>query len=98
MMSPLSIRKIRDFENPLLYRKEYMFVVVHQDEPTPSRKTLREEIAKLLGVDKDVVVVRRIKTEFGMNASKVEVHVYSNKDRMMEIEPLYILKRNGIIS
>jgi len=97
-MSGLSIRKIRDFENPLLYRKEYIFAVVHDAQATPSRKVLREEIAKLLGVDKGLVVVRRIKTDFGTNIAKVEVHVYDNKEKMLEIEPRYILKRNEIIS
>ena len=97
-MSSLSIRKIKDFENPLLYRKEYIFAVIHDAQPTPSREKLREEISKALGVNKDLVVIRRIKTEFGMNVSKVEVHVYDDKEKMMEIEPRYILKRNGIIS
>ncbi|MEX0568123.1 MAG: 30S ribosomal protein S24e, partial [Candidatus Njordarchaeota archaeon] len=68
------IRKIRDQENPLLYRKEYIFAVIHDAQSTPARKKLREEIAKLLGVDQNMVVVRRIKTDFGTNTSKVEVH------------------------
>lgn len=91
------IRKIKDRENPLLDRKEYIFAVIHDAQPTPSRKRLREELAKLLGVEKDLVVVRRIKTDFGTNISKMEVHVYSDKNKMLEIEPRYILKRNEII-
>ncbi len=97
-MSSLSIRKIKDFDNPLLYRKEYLFAVIHDAQSTPSRQKLREEVSKILGVNKDLVVIRRIKTEFGMNVSKVEVHVYNNREKMLEIEPRYILKRNGIIS
>lgn len=91
------IRKIKDRENLLLYRKEYIFAVIHDAQPTPSRKGLREELAKLLGVEKDFIVVRRIKTDFGTNTSKIEVYVYSDKNKMLEIEPRYILKRNEII-
>ncbi len=97
-MSGLTIRKIKDMDNPLLFRKEYIFEVVHEAKSTPSRAVLREEIAKLIGVDKDLGVVRRIKTEFGTNIARVEVHIYSDHEKMMEIEPRYILKRNQIIS
>jgi len=92
------IRKIKDIDNPLLFRKEYLFAVIHDGQPTVSRIRLRDEISKQLGVSKDLVVVRRIRTEFGMNISKVEVHVYSDPQKMMEVEPRYILRRNGIIS
>ncbi len=96
-MSNISIRKVKALENPLLFRKEYIFAVIHDAQSTPSRVKLREEISKQLGVDKDLIVVRKIKTEFGTNVARVEVHIYDNKEKLMEIEPEYILKRNNII-
>jgi len=96
-MSKLSIRKVKTLENPLLYRKEYVLAIIHDASSTPSRDTLREEISKQLGVNKDLVVVRKIKTDFGTNVAKVEVHVYDSREKMLEIEPEYILRRNKII-
>jgi len=96
-MGEWNIRKVREFDNPLLYRKEYLFAIMHDSQPTPSRAEFREEIAKLLGVDKNLVVIKNLKTEFGTNTTYAEVYVYSNKEKMLEIEPKYILKRNGIM-
>jgi len=93
-----TIRKIKEFENPLLFRKEYIFAVIHEGQPTPSRAQIREELSKLMGVPKDLIVIRRLKTEFGTNVTHAEVHVYENKEKLLEIEPKYILKRDEIIS
>ncbi len=94
----LTIRKVKEFENPLLFRKEYVFAVIHEGKSTPSRIQIREELSKLLGVSKDLIVIRKLKTEFGMNLTYAEVHVYEDKKKMLEIEPRYILKRDGILS
>mgnify|MGYP000277018215 FL=1 len=93
----LTIRKVKEFENPLLFRKEYVFAVIHEGKSTPPRIQIREELSKLLGVSKDLIVIRKLKTEFGMNLTYAEVHVYEDKKKMLEIEPKYILKRDGIL-
>lgn len=94
----LTLKKVRELNNPLLYRKEYLFTIIHDGEATPSRARIREELSKLLGIPADLIVVRKLRTEFGMNKSHAIVHIYENKEKLLLIEPKYILKRDGIIS
>ncbi|MCR8433608.1 MAG: 30S ribosomal protein S24e [Crenarchaeota archaeon] len=93
-----AIKKIKEFSNPLLRRKEYLFAIIHDGEPTPSRVRIREELSKLLGISRDLIVVRKLKTEFGTNTSYATVHIYESKDDLLSIEPKHILKRDEIIS
>ena len=88
---------IGKFENKLLERVEYVFKINHEAQGTPSRKDIREAVSKFLGIDKDLVVVRRVKTPFGVNEAYAEVFVYENKENLLKIEPKHILKRNEII-
>ncbi|MHA1589908.1 MAG: 30S ribosomal protein S24e [Candidatus Njordarchaeales archaeon] len=93
----LKIELLSKFENKLLFRTEYKFKVVHEAQGTPSRKVIRENIAKLLNVPADLVVIRSIKTPFGVNESIVEAFVYEEKDKMLKIEPKHILIRNELL-
>ena len=92
----MKLEMIAKFENKLLFRTEYVFKIGHDAQGTPSRREIREGVAKLLGVPADLVVVRRIKTPFGVNEAYAEVFVYESKDKLLSIEPRHILKRNQI--
>jgi len=81
-------------ENKLLARRELLVEAVHQNASTPTRQSVREWVAKQLGIDISNVFVRRIKTEFGRGRSLAEVHVYNDSKIARVIEPLYILARN----
>ena len=85
---------VEDRRNPLLRRRELKVEIWHIGLSTPRRLEVREEVAKMLGVDKDVVYVRHIYTEFGIGKSVAEVHVYDRKEDGEAIEPLYIRLRN----
>lgn len=80
--------------NKLIGRREFIVKVSHWPAGTPQRKTLREQVAKLLGVDPDLVYVRKVKTEYGMCESLARVHVYDSVERALSIEPQYVVKRN----
>ncbi|AFA38780.1 Ribosomal protein S24E [Pyrobaculum oguniense TE7] len=81
-------------ENKLLARREVLVEISHQKAPTPTRKDVREWVAKQLGVDVSSVFIRKIKTEYGIGKSVAEVHVYSDGKMARIIEPLYIHARN----
>ncbi|MGQ4891202.1 MAG: 30S ribosomal protein S24e [Candidatus Njordarchaeia archaeon] len=93
----MNIEIVSKYENKLLKRVEYIFKVNHDASGTPSRKELKEEIVKQLGVPADQVVIRKIKTPFGVNESLVDVLYYYDKDTLMKVEPKHILRREGII-
>lgn len=83
-------------KNPLLKRTEYDFVVEHAGEPTPTKKAVVEELAKMTKANKDTVVLKSIDSSYGMGLSKGYAKVYESKEAAQEIEPEYIQKRNGI--
>ena len=85
-------------ENKLLMRTEYIFKITHNGKGTPKREEVRDAIADKLGVDKELVVVKKIRTPFGVNEALVDAVLYWDKNHLLEVEPKYILKRNKIIS
>lgn len=88
----LKLEQIR--ENKLLGRREVVALIIHQGASTPTRQQIREAVAAQLGVEPNMVYVRKIATEFGLGASRAEVHVYSSEDAAKAVEPLYIIARN----
>lgn len=91
------IELVAKFDNPLLYRTEYVFRVYHEASGTPSRQEVKEKVCEILGVPKDRVVIREIKTEYGIERCLVEVFVYYDKEWLMKIEPKHVLIREGFL-
>ncbi|HEX17221.1 MAG: 30S ribosomal protein S24e [Thermoplasmata archaeon] len=83
-------------ENPLLNRTEIRFRVKHEGEKTPEREIVREDIARLLKVKKDLVVIDHIRPSFGIAVSSGYAKIYKSIEDAKRIEPSYILKRNKI--
>ena len=93
----MSVEIIKKFENKYLYRTEYLFRINHEAKGTPSRKEIRELISEILKIPIDNIVIHQIRTPFGINEAYVEVFVYEDKNKMLEIEPRHILIRNEIV-
>ncbi|ACJ17401.1 SSU ribosomal protein S24E [Thermococcus onnurineus NA1] len=85
-------------ENKLLGRKEIYFDVIHEGEPTPSRKDVKGKLVAMLDLDPETTVLQYIKSYFGSRVSKGYAKAYESKERMLYIEPEYILVRDGIIT
>lgn len=83
-------------ENPLLKRVEISFKAVHKAEPTPTRDTIRSELAKQLQAAKDVVVVDRARSSFGRYETTGYAKIYKSKDEALAIERSHILVRNKL--
>lgn len=93
----MNIEIVSKFENKLLKRTEYIFKVNHEGSGTPSRKQIKEEIAKSLGVPAENLVIRKIRTPFGVNETLVDVIYYPDKELLLKIEPKHILIREGFL-
>ncbi len=93
----MSIEIVKKFENKYLHRIEYLFRINHEAKGTPSRKEIRELISNALKISPELIVIRKIKTPFGVNEAYVEAFVYDSKEKLIEIEPKHILIRNGLI-
>jgi len=93
----MEIRIIETKENPLLGRKEIYFEVIHEGEPTPSRKDVKGKLVAMLDLNPETTVIQYIRSYFGSKVSKGYAKAYESKERMSYIEPEYILKRDGLI-
>ncbi|MCD6323767.1 MAG: 30S ribosomal protein S24e [Desulfurococcales archaeon] len=84
---------LEERHNKVIGRLEISGVVTHVGKGTPSRGVVRSAIAKIYGKDESLVVIKYIKSEYGMGRSKIKAHIYENEDRLKLFEPDYILKR-----
>jgi small subunit ribosomal protein S24e len=90
------LRVVSERFNNLIRRLEVEALVAHQGMPTPSREELVEVLGRLYSKSPELVVVRKIESEYGMGMSRVYAHLYESLDRLKLYEPEYILKRHGV--
>ena len=80
-------------ENPLLNRVEIEFRWNHEGSPTPSRVEMLNGIASIEpGANRDLIVIKNVKTRFGMGSTTGLGLVYSDKESM-KVEPSYMHER-----
>lgn len=94
----MEIEVVGKRENPLLKRMEVRFRVAHPNEQTPKRGDLRQALANVLHVTRDIVIVDSFQSEFGRSASRGYAKVYKSKEDAMKVERKHILVRNGLIA
>ncbi len=82
-------------ENKLLDRQEIEAVITF-DTKTPSRKEIRAEMGGKLATNPDHVVLRNVRSEFGIKRIRVRAHIYPSPDMLQKREPNYILVRDGL--
>jgi len=90
------LRVVSERFNSLIKRIEVEAVVTHQGMSTPSRRDLIEVLSRLYSRSPELVVVRKIESEYGMGMSRVYAHIYESLDRLKLYEPKHILKRHGV--
>ncbi|GAB6102904.1 30S ribosomal protein S24e [Thermococcus atlanticus] len=84
-------------ENKLLGRKEIYFDIIHEGEATPSRKDVKGKLVAMLDLDPETTVVQYIRSYFGSYISKGYAKAYESREKLLYIEPEYVLIRDGII-
>ena len=82
-------------DNKLLSRKEIEAEVTF-DGPTPKREELRQAISAKIGANPDLTVLREVKNTYGRKAVSVVAHAYSSKETLVQTEPEYIRRRDGV--
>jgi len=87
---------IKERYNKLIGRRELEVLIDHMFKGTPKRSEVREAIAKLYGVNIDLVIVKRILSEYGWGKSRAKVYIYDNIERLKAFEPKHILRRHGL--
>ncbi|MGQ9582789.1 MAG: 30S ribosomal protein S24e [Thermoplasmatota archaeon] len=83
-------------ENPLLERTEVRFRVVHTGEKTPERELVRERLAGMLNERKELVIIDRMRSQFGKQETSGYAKVYKSRERAMRVERDRTLVRNKL--
>ena len=91
----MDIRILKDKNNALLNRRELDFVVKYEGS-TPSRNDVKNKLAAMLNAPLELLIVQRIKTEYGTQEAKGYAKLYEDVARMKGVELEYVLKRNEI--
>ncbi len=90
----MDISIIKENELPLLGRRDVTARVAFQGA-TPGRAQLRGALAHKLNTKEPLVIVRRIATSFGEQASVVEASAYKDAASLDRFEQAHIRKRHG---
>ncbi len=83
----MTLKKLKEHEHPLLQRRRISFEAEHVNNATPSKNSLREQIAKQVGVEQKFVAIRHVFTHFGMQKSKVIANIYEDEKNLKFLEP-----------
>lgn len=89
----MELELVKRRENPLLKRDELIFRVRFKGG-TPSRKEIRELIAKYLGKSPANIFIRRISTEYGKEEALILAMAYHSRAIALMIEPKHLIRRN----
>ena len=92
----MDLKIVSERPNPLLKRKEYHFEVGHATAATPTRDSVRAELAKALSVPKDRIIIERMHAKYGVAKSIGEAAAYQTKEAAEAVVREHILVRNGL--
>jgi len=71
---------LKQHKNPLLHREEILISI--ESESSPSF----EEVKKHMGKNEDLVIIKRVKGNFGAKSFNAEVFVYDSKEAKDKVE------------
>jgi ribosomal protein S24E len=78
--------KIEKKENKLLLEREEI-QAISQDKVTPSMASVKEELANLLKKDKELIVVKKVESKFGVQEARITAYVYDSPESLKKFEP-----------
>jgi ribosomal protein S24E len=92
----LDVKILDERPNPLMHRKEYTFEVDHAGAATPPRGEVRKELAELVKVPADRLIIERMNARFGTAKTRGEAMAYASKEAVDVTVREHILIRNGL--
>ncbi len=92
----MDLKILEEKPNPLLERTEYRFRADHATAATPTRDNVRGELAKLLKVPKDRLIVERMEARYGTAVTEGVAVAYANAAARDRLVREHILVRNGL--
>ncbi len=95
----MEIEIAEERKNQLLRREEVFFRLKHGEEgenkgASPTRAQARDVLIKKLQCSPNLLVIDKMRTEFGKRETVGYAKVYESEDRLREIEREHIIRRN----
>lgn len=81
-------------ENPLLNRTEIRFDCLYQGEATPKVLDVKNRLVAVLNVDKDLLVVDKMKPSYGEGRSEGYAKLYDSPDHLSQVERNHVVVKN----
>jgi ribosomal protein S24E len=78
----MKMKIIKQEKSNLLPRIDVIAEIAHLNKRTPSNEEVREELSKLMKVDKELILIKHIYTGYGSDISKIEAYAYNSKEDM----------------
>lgn len=83
-------------ENKLLGRVELEVKISHDAKGTPRREEVQKKVAEMEDAKSELVIVRRMKPEFGRGMTHGTVRVYKDAANLKRLEAHHILVRHKL--
>jgi ribosomal protein S24E len=80
----MDIKIISQDVKKLLSREEYIADV--KDSKTPSYENLRENLSKKLNKPAELIVIKRIKQQYGKHDVEAKFYIYNNAESLKKFE------------
>ena len=73
-------------DNPLLHRQEVQIVIRHENESTPRRSEVIQNLSEQMKAKKDLIIIDYLKNKYGKMESKGYAKIYKNIEALNRIE------------
>ena len=90
----MEINVTQKTENPLLDRTEIEFDCTYQGESTPKILDVKNRLVAVLNVDKNLLVVDKLKPQFGEGKAIGYAKLYQSAESLSKIERKHVLEKN----
>jgi small subunit ribosomal protein S24e len=81
-------------ENPLLNRTEIEFNCLYQGEATPKVLDVKNKLVAILNVDKNLLVVDKVKPNYGEGRAEGYAKLYDSEENLNRIERNHVVLKN----
>ncbi|MEG3224157.1 MAG: 30S ribosomal protein S24e [Methanobacteriales archaeon Met13] len=81
-------------ENTLLNRTEINFSCLYQGEATPKVLDVKNRLVAVLNVNKDLLVVDKLKPSFGTGRAECYAKLYDSPESLSRIERDHVVQKN----
>ncbi len=90
----MKIEILQERDNKPLERREIDFKIDHVGGPTPSRQDIKAKLAAQFDADPVTVVIRRMRTNFGIGLTTGSARIYNSPEIARRVENEHIIKRH----